>query len=119
MSLENSCRFKGNLTADPVLKHVGVNNTAVLNFTIIANRVYTKKNGEKNKESTPVYLEAWDSAAEYIANHFKKGDKIEVEATYRVESWEDSETGQRRSRSKFRVNEFDKLFRPPKKDNNE
>lgn len=110
MSLENSCHFKGNLTTDPLLKYTP-SNIAVLNFTIAVNRTYTKKDGTKGRETFFAPLEAWDKGAEYIAKNFSKGDRIDVECSAKTDQWKDKETESPRSRTKFRVNEFDKLPR--------
>jgi len=111
MSLENSCRFKGNLGSDPELKRVGENDVAVLNMPLAINRSYTKKNGEKCSETTWIEIEVWAEGAEFIAKNFNKGDRIEVECTAKNHQWEDRNTGEKRSKMKFRVNEFDKLYR--------
>lgn len=100
--------LKGNLTRDPELKYIA-NGTAVTNFTIAVNRHFKRQDGSKDKETTYVDCEVWDSAAEHLAEYCSKGDPILVQGALKLDQWETD--GQKRSRLKVRVNNFDRLFR--------
>ena len=100
----NECHFLGNLTRDPELRETSTN-AKVVNFGIAVNRSFKRKNGERTKEASFLECEAWDTGAEVIDEHFKKGDPIIIHASARTESWETNEG--RRSRIKFRVNKFE------------
>ena len=100
--------LKGNLTRDPELKYIS-NGTAVTNFTVAVNRHFKRQDGSKDKETTYVDCEVWDSAAEHLAEYCSKGDPILVQGALKLDTWETD--GQKRSRLKVRVNNFDRLFR--------
>lgn len=108
----NKCIFQGRLTRDPELRDAG--QSKVCQFDIALNRTY-KKNDQVVNEPSFIACEAWATGAELIAKHFKKGDPIIVEASVKTDTWEDKATGQKRSKLKFRVNEFH--FVGNKKDN--
>lgn len=103
--------LKGNLARDPELRVVntGGKQTSVVNFTIASSREYQKNNGEKDKITSFVNCEAWDSGAEVIAESFKKGDLVFVEGSLRNDSWE--KDGVKHSSLKVRVNNFGKIAR--------
>lgn len=101
----NECFFAGRLTRDPELKQVGSQGTAVVTFSIAVNREYKNNSGEKIKEVVFVELEAWDSGAETINRHFKKGSGIIVKSSYRPNKWTDKD-GNNRLSPRFRVEKF-------------
>jgi single-strand DNA-binding protein len=101
--------LRGNLARDPEVRSVNTNgkSTSVVNFTIAVSREYTKANGEKDKITTFVPCEAWDSGAEIIGRSFKKGDLVMVEGSLRNDSWE--KDGVKHNSLKVRVNNFSKI----------
>lgn len=99
----NKCHFSGNLTRDPELKFTP-SGTAVLNFTIAVSRRY-KKGEEMQTETAFIDAVAWDSGAEAIGKFFKKGDSIIAHGSMQQENWETD--GQKRSKLKLRVEEFE------------
>lgn len=100
-SLDNDCRFEGNLTKDPIIQNVG-EKARVVKFSIAVNEYLGK---DKDPEVNFIDLEAWDTAADVIAEHAQKGSRIKVQATLRNDRWKDKE-GNPRSRILFRVNKF-------------
>lgn len=115
----NKVFLKGNLTRDPEVKLVTINDkqVKVTNFTIAVSRSFKKANGEKDQDTTFVNCEAWDSGADFISKYIVKGDPILVEGSLKLESWE--KDGQKLSRIKVRVSNFEKLNRAPAKANEE
>jgi single-strand DNA-binding protein len=101
--------LRGNLARDPELRVVNTNGkqTSVVNFTVAVSREYTKSNGEKDKVTTFVPCEAWDTGAEIISQSFKKGDLVLVEGSLRNDSWE--KDGVKHNSLKIRVNNFSKI----------
>ena len=101
--------LRGNLARDPELRVVSSNGkqTSVVNFTVAVSREYTKSNGEKDKVTTFVPCEAWDTGAEIISQSFKKGDLVLVEGSLRNDSWE--KDGVKHNTLKIRVNNFSKI----------
>lgn len=109
--------LRGNLARDPEVRVVnaGGKQTTVVNFTVAVSREYTKSNGEKDKVTTFVPCEAWDSGAEIIADSFKKGDLVLVEGSLRNDSWE--KDGVKHNSLKVRVNNFSKITKLSSKKN--
>lgn len=107
----NITLLKGNLARDPEVRTVTTGNkqTSVVNFTVATSREYTKANGDKDKITSFINCEAWDSGAEIIANSFKKGDLVLIEGSLRNDSWE--KDGVKHSTLKVRVNNFSKITR--------
>lgn len=101
--------FRGNLVRDPEVRYIdrAGKQTAVVNFTVATSREYTKANGERDKVTTFVPCEAWDSGAEVIGNSFKKGDLVFIEGSLRNDSWE--KDGVKHNSLKVRVNNFAKI----------
>jgi single-strand DNA-binding protein len=107
----NITLLKGNLARDPEVRVVntGGKQTAVVNFTVATSREYVKSNGEKDKITSFINCEAWDTGAEVIGNSFKKGDLVLIEGSLRNDSWE--KDGVKHSTLKVRVNNFSKITR--------
>lgn len=115
----NITLLRGNLARDPELRVVntGGKQTSVVNFTVAVSREYTKASGDKDKITSFINCEAWDSGAEMIAESFKKGDLVMVEGSLRNDSWE--KDGVKHSSLKVRVNNFSKITRLTKNNKQE
>lgn len=115
----NITLLKGNLARDPELRVVNTSGkqTSVVNFTIAVSREYTKANGEKDKITSFINCEAWDSGADVIAASFKKGDLVLIEGSLRNDSWE--KDGVKHSTLKVRVNNFSKITKLSKNNQSE
>lgn len=107
----NITLLRGNLARDPELRTVntGGKQTSVVNFTVAVSREYVKTSGEKDKITSFINCEAWDSGAEIISESFKKGDLVMIEGSLRNDSWE--KDGVKHSSLKVRVNNFSKITR--------
>lgn len=111
----NTVIVRGNMVRDPEVRSVGGGDrsTSVVNFTVATSREYTKADGTRDKVTSFINCEAWDSGAETIAATFKKGDLVFVEGSLRNDSWE--KDGVKHSTLKVRVNNFAKINRTGKK----
>lgn len=107
----NTVILKGNLARDPEIRSVksGDRQTTVANFTVAVSRHFKRANGERDKDTTFIPCEAWDSGAEHIGTLLKKGDPVLLQGSLKVEQWE--KDGVKHSRMKVRVSNFDKLHR--------
>jgi single-strand DNA-binding protein len=105
----NITLIRGNLARDPEVRTVstGGKQTAVVNFTVATSREYTKASGEKDKITSFINCEAWDTGAEIIGESFKKGDLVMIEGSLRNDTWE--KDGVKHSSLKVRVNNFSKI----------
>ena len=82
----------GRLTKDPELRYTQ-GGTAVASFTLAVNRSFANQNGER--EADFINCVAWQKAAEFVANYFKKGQQMALEGRLQVRSYDDN-NGQRR-----------------------
>lgn len=81
----NKLIYQGRLVADPELKRTQSD---------VPNMEFTIAWSEKYKEAeTKCFLrcKAWRNTAEFISNHFKKGQEIIIEGRMVTEQWEDGE----------------------------
>lgn len=95
----------GNLTADPEMKY-GAGEQAMLTFSIASERSWRNKSGEwENEVSYPDCI-AWRNTAEDAANVLEKGMRVIATGRFEQRFWEDKESGQRRNKWQFVVDEI-------------
>ena len=101
MSLQlNRVMLAGNLTRDPQVRFFA-NERAVADFGLAINRKYKTNDGQLKEETTFVDIEAWGRTAELVGQYLTKGRGCYVEGRLRLDSWEDKESGQKRSKLKI------------------
>lgn len=88
----NKILLMGRLKKDPELRYTQ-GGTAVASFTLAVNRSFANQNGER--EADFINCVAWQKAAEFVANYFKKGQQMALEGRLQVRSYDDN-NGQRR-----------------------
>lgn len=66
------------------------------NGTVLKNTIAIR--GKKKDESYFIDFTAWSKAAEYLAQYSGKGDKIAISGELVQESWQDNQSGQKRSK---------------------
>jgi single-strand DNA-binding protein len=93
----NKVIIAGNLTRDPELRYTP-KGTAIAGISVAVNRKWKAESGELKEEVTFVDCTAFGRTAEVIAQYLKKGSPLLVEGRLRTESWEDKNTGQKRSK---------------------
>lgn len=86
----------GNLTRDPEIRYTP-SGTAIAKFGLAINRTF-RTGDEQREETTFVDIDAFGRQAEVIGEYVKKGRPLMVEGRLRTDSWEDKNTGQKRSR---------------------
>jgi single-strand DNA-binding protein len=97
MASYNKVMLMGNLTRDPEVRYTP-KGSAVADLAIAVNRSYTADNGEKREEVTYVDVVLWARLAEIASQYLKKGSPVFIEGRLQMDSWEDKQTGQKRSR---------------------
>ena len=95
----------GNLTRDPDLR-VTPKGTAVCQFGLAVNRQFKNEAGQVEDEATFVDIEAWGRQGETIAKYVTKGRPIFVEGRLKLDSWDDKTSGQKRSKLKIVLENF-------------
>src|SRR5207237_2157621 len=63
-------------------------------------RQYTLENGEKREEVTVVDVTFWGSTAEVADEYLKKGRPVFIEGRLQLDTWDDKQSGQKRSKLK-------------------
>jgi single-strand DNA-binding protein len=98
MANYNKVILIGNLTRDPELRYTP-KGMAIAKIGIAVNRNWRDANsGELKEEVTFVDVDAFGKQAETLGNYMKKGRPIMIEGRLRLDTWEDKQTNQKRSK---------------------
>jgi single-strand DNA-binding protein len=93
----NKVMLMGNLTRDPEVKYTP-KGTAVADIGLAINRVYSSDQGERREETTFVDVELWGRQAEIAGEYLRKGRPVYIEGRLKLDTWDDKQTGQKRSK---------------------
>src|SRR3954447_19056005 len=99
MASFNKVILIGNLTRDPEVRYTP-KGTAVAEIGLAVNRVYTTDSGEKREEATFVDVTLWGRTAEIAGEYLKKGRPVFIEGRLQLDTWDDKQSGQKRSKLK-------------------
>ena len=99
MASFNKVILLGNLTRDPEVRYTP-KGSAVCDLGIAVNRVYTTDSGEKREEVAFVDVTLWGRTAEIAGEYLKKGRPVLIEGRLQMDTWDDKQTGQKRSKLK-------------------
>ena len=99
MANVNKVILIGNVTRDVEVKTTP-RGSAVAGITLAVNRNYKTDSGEKREEVTFVDVELWGRVAEIAGEYVRKGNPLYVEGRLKQDSWEDKESGQKRTKLK-------------------
>ena len=94
----------GTATRDPELR-VTPKGTAICQFSLAVNRKWKDDQGER-EETSFFDFEAWGKSGELIAKYVPKGKQVYIEARAKQDSWDDKESGKKRTKIKFVVENF-------------
>jgi single-strand DNA-binding protein len=89
----------GNLTRDPEVRYTP-KGTAVTDISIAINRVIGGEEGERREEVTYVDVTLWGRQAEVAQQYLTKGRGVFIEGRLQLDTWDDKQTGQKRSKLK-------------------
>jgi single-strand DNA-binding protein len=93
----NKVMLIGNLTRDPELRHTP-KGTAVTEISMAINRVWNNDQGQKQEDTTFVEVTLWGRQAELAQQYLVKGRPVYIEGRLQLDSWDDKETGKKRSK---------------------
>lgn len=102
MASFNKVIILGNLTRDPELRRIA-SGAAVCAMRVAVNESFTAKSGEKVDRAIFLDVDAWDRQAETCAEFLKKGSSALIEGRLQEDSWEDTQTGEKRRILKIRA----------------
>lgn len=97
MASLNKVMLIGNLTRDPEVKYTP-KGSAVCDIGLAVNRAYTNDNGERIEETTFVDITLWGKTAELAGKWLHKGRPVYIEGRLQLDTWEDKQSGQKRSK---------------------
>ena len=95
----------GNVTRDPEMRTTP-SGSQVCSFAIAVNRSYKDSSGAQQDQVSYLDCVAWGKSAEIISQYIKKGSQLLVSGRLEQRSWEDKNSGQRRSRTEIVVEDF-------------
>lgn len=87
----------GNLTRDPEVRYTP-KGSAVCDLGLAVNRQYSTEGGEKREEVTFVDVVLWARLAEIAGEYLKKGRPVLIEGRLQLDSWDDKQSGQKRTK---------------------
>ena len=95
----NKVMLIGNLTRDIELKYTP-KGTAIAELGMAINRRYKGDNDEWKDETTFVDVTLWGRQAEVAKEYLAKGRSVYIEGRLQLDTWDDKQTGQKRSKLK-------------------
>lgn len=108
MANYNRIILMGNLTRDPQLRYLP-NQTAVVDIGLAVNHRYRTAAGEDREEVMFIDCTAFGKQAEVINQYCQKGRPLLVEGRLKLDTWDDKQTGQKRSKHKVTIDNFQLL----------
>lgn len=97
----NRVIMAGNLTRDPEVKDVG--GYKVCAFSLAVNERWKTRDGQQRERVLFIDCENWGAAAEVCGKYLRKGRSVLVEGKLVQETWEDRQTGAKRSKFSLRA----------------
>lgn len=98
MASFNKVILVGNLTRDPQVKYT-TGGTAVTEIGLAVSRQwFDKQSNQKKEETTFVDITLWGRTAEIAGEYLAKGRPVLIEGRLQLDTWDDRETGQKRSK---------------------
>ena len=101
----NKVILMGNLTRDPEVRTTP-SGQSVANFSLAVNRTWRDASGQTQDAVSYIDCVAWGKAGEIIAQYVSKGRALLVSGRLDQRSWDDKETGGKRSKVEVIVEDF-------------
>jgi single-strand DNA-binding protein len=96
----NKVMLMGNLTKDPEMRHTP-KGLAVTDLAMAVNRTWKDEQGQKQEEVTFLDVTFYGRTAELAQQYLTKGRPVYIEARLRLDTWDDKDTGKKRSKLKL------------------
>lgn len=109
----NRVHLIGNLCRDPEIRYTP-GGTAVGDLGLAVNS-RVKSGGEWKDEVTFIDVTCWSQSAEYAQKYLAKGASVFVEGRLQLDTWDDKQTGQKRSKLKVVAESVQGLGKPSEK----
>jgi single-strand DNA-binding protein len=95
----NQVTLLGNITREVDVRYTP-QGTAIADIGLAINRSWKNDRGEKQEETTFVDVTLWAKVAEVAAEYCHKGDPLFVSGRLHLDTWDDKQTGQKRTKLK-------------------
>jgi single-strand DNA-binding protein len=110
----NKILLGGRLTRDPDPLRYTPNGTAIAEISIAINRVTKNHDGSKSESVTYVDITCFGRTAEIVSEFLQRGSPIFIEGRLQLVTWDDKQTGQKRSKLRVVAENMQMLgSRPP------
>lgn len=93
----NKVFLMGRLTFDPELRRT-TGGTAVTELRLATTRSWSGRDGERREETLFIGVTVWDRQAENCCQFLRKGSSVHVEGSLKMDTWDDKNTGEKRSK---------------------
>lgn len=94
----NKVMLIGNLTADPDVRTTPRGNTVAELRLAINRTTFGSNEGERREEVTYLDVTCWGRQAEVAGQYLAKGRPVFIEGRLQMDSWDDKQTGQKRTK---------------------
>jgi len=101
----NKVILMGNLTRDVEMRTTP-SGQSVANFSLAVSRSWKGQDGQQQEQTSFINCVAWGKPGEIIAQYVGKGSPLLVSGRLDQRSWEDKESGQKRSTVEVIVEDF-------------
>lgn len=101
----NKVTLLGNLTRDPETRNTP-SGQSVTNFSLAVNRTWKGSDGSQQEAVSYIDCVAWGKAGEIISQYLTKGRPVLVHGRLDQRSWDDKDSGQKRSKIEVIVEDF-------------
>ncbi len=101
----NKVILMGNLTRDVEMRTTP-SGQSVANFSLAVSRRWKGQDGQQQEQTSFINCVAWGKPGEIIAQYVGKGSPLLVSGRLDQRSWEDKESGQKRSTVEVIVEDF-------------
>lgn len=101
----NKVILMGNLTRDPETRTTPSGQN-VTNFSLAVNRTWKGQDGSQQEAVSFIDCVAWGKTGDIIAQYMQKGRPILVDGRLDQRSWDDKDSGQKRSKVEVVVENF-------------
>jgi single-strand DNA-binding protein len=98
----NKVFLMGRLTFDPELRRTP-SGSAVTELRLATTRAWSGRDGERREETLFIDVTVWDRQAENCCQYLRKGRSVHVEGYLKTDTWEDKNTGEKRSKIKVQA----------------
>ena len=107
----NKVMLTGYLGADPEMRETPQGG-AVTTFRVASSRGWQSADGASHEETEWFRIVAWDALGQICNRYLTKGARVYIEGRLQTRTWQDTQTGQDRSRTEVIASDLIMLSQP-------